>query len=196
MQRLEDFILENRADFDNETPDLRVWAKLNERLEEKVSESTVSNRPQARIVQMPSTLWSNKLRIAASVAGLLMMGIGIGFYIKSSTNETGLAAVSAEYGEMERFYQQQIEKKTRQLASVKNSEEVKEDLNEIDLVMNELRTELTNAPKGSREQIIRNMITSYKNKMYILERVLDEKQQRQFVQTNTTTNNKNEKDTI
>lgn len=62
--------------------------------------------------------------------------------------------------------------------------------------MNELRHELTNAPKGSREQIIRNMITSYKNKMYILERVLDENQQRQFVQTNINTTNKNEKDTI
>ncbi len=196
MQRLEDFILENRAEFDNETPDLRVWAKLNERLSENATSATVSTRPQARIVQMPSTLWSNKLRIAASVAGLLLMGISIGFYLKSSTNETSLATVSAEYGEMERFYQQQIEKKTRQLASVKNSEDVKEDLNEIDVVMSELRQELTNAPKGSRKQIIHNMITSYKNKMYILERVLDENQQRQFVQTNITTNNKNEKDTI
>ncbi len=195
MQRLEDFILENRAEFDNETPDLRVWAKLNERLSENVSSATINTRPQARIVQMPSTLWSNKLRIAASVAGLLLMGIGIGFHLKSSTNETSLATVSAEYGEMERFYQQQIEKKTRQLASVKNSEDVQEDLNEIDVVMSELRQELTNAPKGSREQIIRNMVASYKNKMYILERVLNENQQRQFVQTNTT-NNKNEKDTI
>ena len=169
MSRLENFIQENRAAFDTATPDLRVWAELNQRLD-AVQPIQQAAAPQAKIIRMP--IFANKLRIAASVAGLVLMGIAIGFYSKSNQQANSLAAISPEYGEMEQYYKQQIDKKTKQLASLKNADEVKADLNQIDNVMEELRNELTNAPKGSREQIIKNMITSYKNKVDILETVL------------------------
>ena len=171
MNHLEKFIQENREAFDNATPDLRVWATLNQGLDEAVLVPQVA--PQAKVIRMP--IFANKLRIAASVAGLLLSGIAIGFFVKSSQKTTTLASISPEYGEMEQYYQQQIEKKTKQLVSLKNVEEVKIDLSHIDTVMEELRNELTNAPKGSREQIIKNMITSYKNKVDILEQVLEKK---------------------
>lgn len=167
MNHLENFIEKNRAEFDNATPDLRVWAMLNQRLDET---ALVQTAPQAKVIRLP--IFANKLRIAASVVGLVLCGIAIGFFLKSNQTNNSLAAVSPEYGEMERYYQQQIEKKTKQLASLKNTDEVKADLSEIDAVMEELRGELTNAPKGSREQIIKNMVTSYKNKVDILERVI------------------------
>lgn len=167
MNHLENFIEKNRAEFDNATPDLRVWAMLNQRLDETAL--VPQQTPQAKVIRLP--IFANKLRIAASVAGLVLCGVAIGFFIKSNQTNNSLAAISPEYGEMEQYYQQQIEKKTKQLASLKNTDEVKADLSEIDAVMEELRNELTNAPKGSREQIIKNMITSYKNKVDILERV-------------------------
>ena len=169
MSHLENFIQENRAAFDTATPDLRVWAELNQRLDAAMPIQQAA-APQAKIIRMP--IFANKLRIAASVAGLVLVGIAIGFYTKSNQQANSLAAISPEYGEMEQYYKQQIDKKTKQLASLKNADEVKADLNQIDNVMEELRNELTNAPKGSREQIIKNMITSYKNKVDILETVL------------------------
>jgi hypothetical protein len=176
MNNLENFIQNHRGEFDSATPDLRVWAALNKRLEEvQLETSPTVAAPQAKIIRMPINM-ASRLRIAASVAGLLLFGIAIGFYLKSSSKSTDLASVSPEYGEMERYYQQQIDKKSKQLVSLKNAEEVKADLNEIDAVMAELRNELTNAPKGSREQIIRNMILSYQNKINILERVVDGKE--------------------
>jgi hypothetical protein len=192
MNHLENFIEENRAAFDNATPDLRVWATLNQRLDETALIQQIA--PQAKIIRMP--IFANKLRIAASVAGLVLSGIAIGFFIKSNQTNTSLSTVSPEYGEIERYYQQQIEKKTKQLASLKNADEVKADLSQIDAVMEELRGELTNAPKGSREQIIKNMVTSYKNKVDILERVIAQNSNyNNFVQSNNNIK-KNEKDTI
>jgi hypothetical protein len=49
---------------------------------------------------------------------------------------------------------------------------VMEDLQQIDEVQKDLRRELQNAPKSSREEIIQTMIKNYQTKLDILERVL------------------------
>lgn len=188
MDKLEKFILDNREAFDSETPDLKVWAAIDVRLDE-------AEKPQAKVVSFYQ--WIPKLRIAASVALLLTVGIGIGFYLKSNATPPGLADVSPEHAELERFYQKEINKKEQLLVNVAQTTapEVKQDLQQIDQIMLELRAELMNAPKGSREQIIRTMIESYKTKVEILERVLDESSNH----SNTNRNkieHKNEKDTI
>lgn len=187
MDKLEKFILDNREAFDSETPDLNVWAAIDARLNQ-------AQKPQAKVIALNQ--WLPKLRIAASVALLLTIGIGIGFYLKSNAAPPSLADVSPEHAELERFYQKEINKKEQMLVQVAQTTapEVKQDLQQIDQIMLELRAELMNAPKGSREQIIRNMIESYKMKVEILERVIEESNH-----SNTIRNKKehiNEKDTI
>jgi hypothetical protein len=185
MENLERFILDNREAFDTETPDLKVWAELDKQL----------NSKQAKVVSLSA--WLPKMRLAASVALLVATGISIGFYLKSNTKTPSLADVSPEHAEMEQFYQKEIEKKERLLLQVANHEapDVKQDLQAIDQVMLELREELTNAPKGSREHIIKSMIESYKNKVDILERVLQEREN--YSNTNISKQqSNNEKDTI
>jgi hypothetical protein len=191
MKHLENFIQENREAFDNESPSQNLWAAIDNRLN---NAPHAAKKQEAKIIQMP--IFAQKLRIAASVFGILLCGVAIGFFMKSNSKNDTLASISPEYAEMEKFYQQQIDKKTKQLVSLKNVDNVKSDLSEIDVVMDELRNELTNAPKGSREQIIHNMILSYKNKIDILERVIEKKSnQTDFVQTNFNNSN-NEKDSI
>lgn len=187
MDKLEKFILDNQEAFDSETPDLKVWAAIDARLD-------AGQKSQAKVVSFYE--WLPKLRIAASIALLLTVGIGIGFYLKSTASPPTLADISPEHEEMERFYQKEINKKEQLLVKVaqNTAPEVQQDLQKIDQVMLELREELMNAPKGSREQIVRTMIESYKMKVEILERVLDESNH-----SNTNHNkivNKNEKDTI
>jgi hypothetical protein len=187
MDRLEKFIFDNREVFDSETPDLKVWAAIDAQLSH-------AQQPTARVIALHT--WMPKLRIAASIALLLTVGIGIGFYLKSNATPPSLADVSPEHAELERFYQKEINKKEQLLVKVAQTTapEVQQDLQQIDQVMLELRAELMNAPKGSREQIIRTMIESYKIKVEILERVLDESNQSNTNRIKFEYNN--EKDTI
>jgi hypothetical protein len=189
MENLEQFIHNNREAFDTEIPDLRVWAALDRQL-------NVQTAPkEAKMVSLLS--WLPKMRIAASIALLVATGISIGFYLKSNSAAPSLADVSPEHAEMEQFYQKEIEKKERLLVQVANQEApaVKQDLQAIDQVMVELREELMNAPRGSRAHIIKNMIESYKNKVDILERVLQNREN--YSNTNISKQqSNNEKDTI
>jgi hypothetical protein len=169
MEKLENFIRENREAFDSETPDLRVWAALNKQLSENAQPSNT------KIVYISN--WLPRLRIAASVALLVVTGIGIGLFLSRNNNLPDLADISPEHAEMENYYKKEIGKKERELVQISNTAnypEVKKDLASIDQVMLELREELMNAPKGSREQVVRTLIESYKNKVEILERVLEE----------------------
>jgi hypothetical protein len=171
MQNLEKFINENRDTFDSQVPDLRVWAAINEHLEQNTNQQTKT----AKVLPMRNS-WLPKLRIAASVALLLGIGIVIGTYAKADKIPVNLATISPEHAELEQYYQKEIEKKQRLLVNVTNQKipDVQADLQEIDAIMYELRDALMNAPKGAQPQIVRNMIESYKNKIEILERVLEQ----------------------
>ena len=104
----------------------------------------------------------------------------------TTTSETELASsietANPEYAEMVQYYTDQVDNKYQQLVSLNAAVNVEEDLQQVDQVMEELKTELRDAPKGSEEQIIASLIMSYQTKVEILERVLEHIQ--------TTTNRK------
>ena len=175
---LERFIEENRDAFDTEMPDLRVWAGI----EQSAPKQTARTIP----VYWRRTL----LRIAASLA-LLLTGVGIGiWYAGGSGQKTpgmAMSAVSAEYAELEQYYQRDINSKQQKLASFTayHDGEVTDDLQQMDRVMVELREELAQVPPGNREQVVRAMIENYKAKAAILERVLEHLEQQQPATTNS-----------
>lgn len=116
------------------------------------------------------------MRIAAAVLVLMVFSGLVGSYITQvqlSNAPESLAQVSPEYAELEQYYQQQIQDKYQQLVSYEQEEVVKPDLQQLDSIMEELREELVNAPQGSEEQIIENLIQSYQTKIDILSRVLE-----------------------
>jgi len=160
--RLEQFINENRADFDNEIPNLKVWADIDKQI------NTDGGGAKRR------TLWRYAW-IAASILFLLTSGAFIGQRILAPS-EAELAdteLVSPEFEEMEAYYQSQIKQKKAQLARYSEDTSVEQDLLQIDTFMEELKQELKNAVKGNEEQIINAMINNYQTKIAILERVLD-----------------------
>ncbi len=163
MDNLERFILENRESFDNEVPGLRVWAGIDKHLE---------HRPSPRIV------WMKRLRIAASVALLLMAGGAAGAYLAgpSSSKVKSLADISPEHAEMERYFNTQIQDKMALLASYEQNAYVKEDIRELEALYEQMKLELSNAPEGAQEKIIQAMINNYQTKIDILERVLEKVQ--------------------
>lgn len=159
MDKLEKFILQNRDAFDDDVPSLKVWAAIDQALEEK---------PAKRVTLRHS------LRIAAAVVFLLMAGAAAGLYLSNhfQTTPASLAELAPEFAELEQYYTSQVDLRMRELVQYRHAHAVQSDLEQLDQVAAELRVELANAPKGSEEQIINAMIYNYKAKLEILERVL------------------------
>ncbi len=175
---LERFIQGNRDAFDTETPNLRVWAGIEQSV------------PKQTIRTIPVHWHRSLLRVAASLA-LLITGVGIGIWyagaVGQKTPGMAMSAVSAEYAELEQYYQRDINSKQQKLASFTayRDGEVTDDLQQMDRVMVELREELAQVPPGNREQVVRAMIENYKAKAAILERVLEHLEQQQPATTNS-----------
>lgn len=160
MDNLEKYIRENRAEFDSAVPNLRVWAEIDRQLQRK---------PVVRRI-----VWMKLLRIAASVALLLTAGGVIGAYLTNSTKEVkSLADISQEYAEMERYFNSQINEKMTQLAMYRQDGDVRNDIQELDTLYEQLKKELNEAPPGAEEKVIQAMINHYQTKIDILEQVLE-----------------------
>jgi len=160
---LEKYIKDNRADFDKEVPNLKVWADIEKGLPAKEAKQR--------------SLWFN-LRNVAAAAAVLVMGIGIGWYlsnIQQTENTVASITVEEQYPEivdMEQFFQKEIKEKITQLASYDYDPLINTDLAELDDLLQELKKELQNVPSGKKQQIIEAMISNYKTRLDILEHVL------------------------
>ena len=158
---LEQFIQDNRKDFDRAIPSLKVWADIDRQL--------------GGSKRIPSRSRFFIMKIAASVLFLLMLGAAGGMYLAKSSQIGGedLAEQFPEFGEKQLFYTQQVSLKLDQLKQYDYDSFVDEDLKELDLFIQDLREQLKKAPRGSEEKIINAMIQNYQTKLAILERVLE-----------------------
>ncbi len=161
--RLEEFINENRDQFDDKVPNLKVWADIEKELAP----------PKAKRISL-----FRMASVAASV--IILLGVGAFFGKKYATSNSiskeqvvSLEEISPEYGEMESNFQKEISQKHARLANYNYDESINDDLMDLDLTLEELRKELVNVPKGSEEQIVQAMIRNYESKIRILEIVLE-----------------------
>ena len=159
---LEKFISENRPDFDDKIPPKNIWLAIDQQLDQK-SKKTARLMPMLRYV-----------RIAAAIVLLVGTGIVIGLNLNNSTSrDLAVEEVFPEYFEAEQFYKKEVKNKMLQLASYSHDSTINDDLKQLDKIYEELKAELSAAPKDKQEQIINAMITNYRTKLSILERVLD-----------------------
>ena len=164
MDNLEQFIKNERDQFDQGVPSAAVWANINAQL------TTQKAIPSRRV-----KLW-RFVRLAAAVLLLLVCGGAVGSYLTQQYHQSPTAMlekISPEYVEMEHYFQRETAKRMQQLASYQKQSVVQPDLVQLDSTMEELKKELINAPRGTEEQILNNLIHSYQTKIAILERVLE-----------------------
>lgn len=160
MDNLEKFISQNRADFDDKSPPDRTWRAIEKEV-----------HPTAKRI----TFWRG-FKVAAAILLLLTTGAAMGIAFMNSQNASTLASnsLTEEFLEVERFYQKEINVKVMQLASMKIYDtSVNDDLAQLDVSINELKSEIADAPKGSEAEIISTMINNYKTKVELLERILE-----------------------
>ncbi len=166
---LEQFIQDNRDAFDDARPSLKLWAAIEKDLEGEEA-------PAANIHPLRSRRpW---YQIAASVVILLSVGAFGGAYLTKQSNQPTaqdlIEQVAPEFGEMEVYYNQRIEENYARLTTYTQDPEIDADLAQVDQAMQELRQELENAPPGREEQIVQQLIDSYRLKLEILERILEQ----------------------
>ncbi len=165
---LEQFIHQNREAFDDAVPSLKVWAEIDR---------AIHLQPH-RVRKKRS--WMSRLALAASIALLVLSGVGIGLYMGASnagSPTVALSDISPQYEGMEQQFQHEIDQRMARLAHYEQDEAVLQDLDQLDQAMHELQKELKYAPKGQEQQIVENLIRSYQAKIAILERVLQRLQE-------------------
>lgn len=177
MDNLEQFIKNNRTEFEAAVPNTAVWAKIEQQLP--------STTPQIRRLSI-----RHFLSIAAAVVLLVGFGVGIGLHLAPQSSDTiSISDISAEYAEVENYYTRQVSNKLAMLSNYQaTTPEIKADLEELDTWMKSLEQELLLVPKNKEEVVINDIINIYKTKVAILEKVLESIQS-----TNQTNNNQNER---
>ena len=165
--KLEQFILDNREDFDDLSPSPASWEKVKN-----------------NIKPVRSINWTNRLvRVAAAVVIFVSSYIFIDYIMHDGANIN----MQAEGNDMEiyenipvlvearAYYSSQINTMENEVYRLAGSDSrVKEDIRlefeELDQVFNELKSDLND--NAANEEVIEAMIQNYRIKLQILEEIL------------------------
>lgn len=167
--RLEDFVLKNRAEFDFHEPDPSLWLKIN---------------PQNSISK--NKRWLIWLRYAAAIA-VLFASFSAGIYYLAGmkdTQENLSGELYKELIESEAYYSTLVSQKYNELEPyISSSPEIKKDLdfdlNELDQIYKELKEDL-NDNVGNPE-VIDAMIQQYRMKVEILEQLMTQLKEKEKI---------------
>ena len=161
--RLEEFVRQNREQFDLREPDPSVWLKINP-----------ANTPVMK--ERKPMRW---LRVAAAVA-LIFAGSTAGIYFLSGGKaevDQYSSELYLEIQETEQYYSQMVSQRYEELKPFLASDPAAEellslDMTELDEVYSELKEDLKD--NASNPEVIEAMILNYRVKLEILEDLLNQ----------------------
>ncbi|PHI18882.1 hypothetical protein CEQ90_15685 [Lewinellaceae bacterium SD302] len=162
---LETFVRVNRPAFDRADVPERTWKRIRKQLPGRVMRLI----PKERL---------NKYRAIAAAAVLLListlfLGREMGIRAVQQQELAAIESVAPGFGEMEEYYQGEIDRTFRLVSQQNDDPLLKADLEAIDEAMIELRDDLSTVPKEERAEVIANLIESYQIKLAILQKILD-----------------------
>lgn len=157
---LEEFIGQNRDTFDQEIPSGLVW--------ERIAGSKPKKKTKIHILK-----WTSK--IAATFAVLLACTFAFGNdYFASQVQQIRINdRLPDEFKEIEQYYQEKCLTIFKHLVDLRVADVVEDDLFEIDQTINQLKLDLVSTLPGTENEIIDNILKSYRIKLKILTRVLE-----------------------
>lgn len=155
---LEKYIQEHRAEFDTDVAPAGLWDKISEDLEYSSKQKTSVRR---------------LLSIAAAGAVILCTGLLIGLQL-SAEDPMRSNADLVEFAQAEEYYHNQFNVKWSEYKSIAPANStVKNDLEQLDEVYNELKAELEQSPDLNTAKVIDALLENYATKIEILEVVMD-----------------------
>jgi vacuolar-type H+-ATPase subunit I/STV1 len=177
--KLEKFVQENRAAFDDKFPSAMLWENISDKLNEIETE-----KPEIKVISLRSRVYRY---VSIAAIGLVLLTVGglIGSYLTQQQQGDNLTfgAINEEYEELENFYSQKVNTKVNELKKYRFDENIIEDIDELDIAFVELKKELKKQNTDiDNEEIIDEMIANYQTKIEILERVLNRLERKQTEQ--------------
>ena len=156
MDRLEQYIRDNRDRFDTANPDPALWNNIEQRLPQRKSRQVI--------------MWRS---VAAAAVALLLIMSGI---VVGTQMERADAVYTAEYDEFrqaEQYYRVQLNEKVDALQQYTHDTDVESDLNELESLYNELSQELEDGMHPNQDDIIQALIQNYQTRIDLLEKILN-----------------------
>lgn len=159
-EQLENFIKNNKSEFDAFEPSEGLWAKLDDRLEEKCKKEKQRNK----------TRWIYTVgKVAAVFVMVLSIGFIWGYYKKQES--TNLANINPAYAAKEVQFSSLIEIKRTELKTLKKIDPTlyKTFINEqgkLDTEYNQLKKKLSTTP--NQDRIVKAMIRNLQAQISLL----------------------------
>jgi len=184
-KRLEDFIKNNKEDFDELEPSADLWAKIEKQLP---TQSELPKKREAKTFSLGFVL-----RVAATV--IILMGISFLLYLRSEKNAgVDLAAINPEYAKQQVHYASLVETKRMELKAIAKTDpelykEFSGEIAKMDSTYKKLNNDLANSP--NQELVLRAMIRNLKTQTEVLNQqlgVLEQYNQMKEEQKNETKN--------
>ena len=167
-KRFEDFIKNNREEFDEVEPSADLWSKIEQSLS---LQEELPKKPETKTFSLAFVL-----RVAASV--IIVMGIGFGIYLQSQKGTKGidLAAINPEYAKQQSHYASLVETKLTELRSVAKTDpqlykEFSAEIAKMDSTYKKLNSDLATSP--NQERVLRAMIRNLQIQTEVLTQQLN-----------------------
>src|ERR1700761_8251738 len=165
-KRLEEFIINNREEFDDLEPSADLWARIEKNLPAEV---VPIKKREAKTFSLGFVL-----RVAASV--IVIMGIGFAVYLHNEkSGKIDLAAINPVYARQQVQYTSLIETKRSELKTLSKSDpqlykEFSSQIADMDSTYKQLNSDLATSP--NQERVLRAMIRNLQIQTEVLNQQL------------------------
>lgn len=164
-KRLEDFVRNNREQFDDLEPSADLWSRIEQHLP---AEGSVP-RKEAKMFSLAFVL-----KVAASV--IIVMGIAFVLYVRSEKGKgVDLASINPVYAKQQVQYASMVESKMTELKTLTKNDpemyrEFSHEIAKMDSTYKRLNSELANSP--NQEYVLRAMIRNLQIQTQVLNQQL------------------------
>ena len=198
MDKLKNFIDENRHEFETfKAPDA-LWANISQQLQKSESQGNKrkekvvkTTKKSTKVVKMYSFSRPMLMRVAASVLILLVLGLGWVSYKMDKLNNA--VAQNPQLSETEQYYDKIFQAKLVEVKSYEQDDlydpDLLTDIQELEQIYNDLRNDLKE--DANNEQVMEAMIRNYRIRIELLERMLEEIKTKKKPKYNFEEKNKN-----
>ncbi|QQL49725.1 hypothetical protein [Mucilaginibacter ginkgonis] len=171
-KRLDNFIHDNREEFDDLEPSPGLWEGIESKLDLGVDGA---KKREAKTFSLGFVL-----RVAATI--IVVMGVGFGIYLKtqSKTANVNLAAINPEYAKQQVHYASLVKEKRNELKEVAKIDpqlykEFNGEIAKMDSSYKKLTSQLKTSP--NQERVLRAMIRNLQIQTEVLNQQLQVIQQ-------------------
>ncbi|GAB3922708.1 hypothetical protein [Mucilaginibacter myungsuensis] len=173
-KRLEDFIRNNRDEFDELEPRIELWGKIVSKLQEQEKVIELPKRKEVKTFSLGFVL-----RVAATV--IVIMGISFVFYIKmqpagTTPTKVDIAKINPEFAKQQVKYASIVQTGRSELKTLTKSnpelyKEFSAELAKMDSTYKKLNKELVTSP--NQERVLRAMIRNLQLQAEVIDQQLN-----------------------